>query len=1009
MRKIYLSLFVISLLFTATAQLTVTGIVTAADSKKPLKDVLVQVKDGDFFVTTDKEGSYMVTFAGSGAYNITSTQQIPDELLESPTLIFALDGFETIEKRVERSGQLDVELPFLSLANVAQSAKEANPTSDIGVVGGHQLLQPYIGSALNGKIAGVQTFSEDMRAVLFRLRSNNALANSTQPLIVMDDIWLTENDWIDLTPEDIAHIEVLKGASSAALYGSRGGNGVIRIQTKRGNQRAKGSSRINLRTEYGFSQPNNRYDLNTLTHRAILSANGAQPVLGEVNESGQFNESLPSLRDYQEEILFQNGSFQSHYLSIENRSFNTNFMASVHRMEDVGILQFSEGYIRNALRFNLDHQINDKWSFHATTAYTFAEEELVGQSEKETLASTLLLTPIFDLNVPNEENASPYDWDIDNTGNGIINPLYLSANTDRRLNHNRLLGNWGIDYQFRPFLRFQYSTRLDRVTRNETFFIEKGFLSSVVPEPFGAQTIFGIDGSKGGAIRENRQVQQQFLSQADVVFEKKLLGIETTAGLTYQYESSLLESDSQQGENLSVAGLRSLDNPQHNILISSNEQFDLSHNGMAFIRANFKDKYQFDGVVRQERSSLFGEMVNNDYFYRTGISYLVSKDLKIKGVQEFRLHASTGTAGIRPRFEQRFSDFQLRNGQVTKNILENPNLRPILVEEIEVGGSIRFARAIRLEGSYSQNTAEDQILLMPLSGGTGFEGQWQNAGTLSNKSYEASLDLNIAELFRVKWSGFSWNIGALFHRLGSTITALDIPAYDNGQYRFEEGLAWGSWYGNRFATQVEDIANQTDFQPQDYVLNDLGYIVRKASVETVMEAPILVRNENGTIAQTVIGEALPDFNINLSNNLTFKGLELYILWNWQKGGTVYNRTKQLLYRDLRHAEVSENGIAAGFYETLYNEGKPNQHFLEDATHWLLREAMISYTFNQPNLLNGSFERLQFSLIGRNLWASTNYTGFHPNVAQSNDFQVTPNDAFALPQRRMWTGSLRVVF
>jgi TonB-dependent SusC/RagA subfamily outer membrane receptor len=1009
MRKLFLLLLGLGYTAVSIAQIQISGMVTAADTQKPLKDVLVQVKDSELFVTTDKEGSFALTLGERNAYDITATQQLPDEFLEQPMLVFSLDGFSTVEKEVTRSEQLDVRLPFLSLADVAASAKASNPTSYIGTVGGHQLLQPYVGSALNGKVAGVQISQSDMNSVLFQLRSNNALANSGQPLILLDDIWLSHNDLVDLSPEDMAHIEILKGAAASAAYGSRGGNGVIKIYTKRGDQLAKGNSRIHFRTEWGVSQPSSRYDLNTMTNRNILDASGAQPVLGAINANGQFNQTLPSLRDYQEDILFQNGAFQSHHLSIENRSFNTNFLASAHRTQDAGILQFSDGYTRNGLRFNLDHQINEKWQFHATTAYTFAEEDRVGQGESDVLASTLLLTPMFDLSVPNEEDSSPFDWDIDNTGNGVINPRYLAANQEYTINTNRLLGNWKVNYQALPSLRLQYATTIDRSTFREEQFIEKGFLSSVVPAPFGTATTFDFDASRGGAIRQTQRLQQQFLSQADIVFEKKILGLDAEAGLSYQYESLLSETTSQQGENLSVAGLRSLSNPQDNIQVASNEQFALTHSGIGFLRANYKEKYHFNGVLRQERASLFGENVQTDLFHQVGVSYLVSKDLKIKGVQELQLRAATGTAGIRPRFEQRFSTFEINNGVVQKDRLANPNLRPILVDEMEVGGRIRFLRAFQLEGSYIQTTAKDQILLMPLSGGTGFEGQWQNAGTLSSKTIEASLDLNLAQLFRLQVSGLNWNVGALFHRTQGTITDLQIPAYQQGVYRIENDINWGSWYGRQFATDINQLSSIPDFQAEDYVVNELGYVVRQEVVGTIDEAPILVSNEQGNPIQTTIGNALPDFRMDFSNSLAFKGLELYVLWNWQRGGQFYNATKQRLYSDLRHADVSATNLPSTFYETLADDQQRNAHFLEDASFWRFRELSLTYTFNQPNILNSSLERLQIGFIGRNVWSSTNDNGFSPDVAQLMEQQVTPMDQFAYPQRRMWSGVLRVVF
>lgn len=1004
MKKLYYLLPFLILGFGLNAQIHIQGIVISSDNQKPLESVRVQVQNSDLFVVTDKQGHYALSLAPKGSFDITSSTQIPDEWQQKPTLIFSLNGFLSIEKKVEKSGQLDVELPILDLSNAGELVNLETATTSVGVLGGHQILQPYTGASLNGKIAGLQTFGA-MNAPgedgLFQLRSVNTLANSQQPLLILDGVWLNNVNLSDIHPKDIAYVEVLKGAASTALYGSRGGNGVIKITTKRGADLSTGQSRVTFQSEYGFSQPDNSYNLNTRTNREIVNNSGPQPVLGNPNSSNTFTTDLPALKDYQSDLLFQNGAFQSNYLAVENQAGNTNFLASVHRLEDVGALKYSDGYVRNALRFNLDHQLNKKWQFCAAANYTFSNNDIAERGENSLLANTLSLTPIFDLEVPNEEDGSPYDWDIDNTGSGIINPLYWQSNTSQNLNSTRLLGNWTAKYQMNDALQFRYTALLDRTTQEMEQFVEKGFLSSVVPTGFSNQTTFGVDGSNGGGIFQSQSLQQLFLSQADVVFHKQILGFDVEAGASFQYEELNSSFSSQRGENLVVSQVRSLDNPQNNIQISSNEQDAVTYHTIGFAHANYKEKYSFDGIFRQEWSSLFGTDARSDNFYQVGFAYRLSEDFKIKGIQELKLRAAMGTAGIRPTFEQRFSNFQLQNGTVSKSILENPNLRPILVEEMEFGVDAIVARAFQVGFSYIQNTAKDQILLTLLSGGTGFEGQWQNAGTLSSTIYEADLNINIAKLFRMNNSGFRWNIRGLFSKINTTSNPLNQVGKDE---------AYGNIYGQVFATSPEQLADLDIGSPLDYEINSLGYIVRQDMLGTSEEVPVLLTDENGNPELRLLGNSTPHFRMSFTNSLAFRGLELYALLDWKKGGEVYNRTKQVLYNNLRHAEVAENeNIAASFYEALYNDGKINNHFVEDGSFLLLREVALSYTLNQPNFFNEIFDQLQFSLIGRNLWTWTKYSGLHPDVVQNWNGQALMIDDFQYPSRRVLTGRVRVVF
>ncbi|MEM9884314.1 MAG: carboxypeptidase-like regulatory domain-containing protein [Bacteroidota bacterium] len=1009
MKKFYTFFFTLFGVISLPAQIHIKGMVTSSDKNKPLKSVVVQVKNTDFHITTDKDGSYEILLSAKGSYDITATRNLLEEEIRNPVLVFSLDGFASVEKEVKKSGQLDVVLPFLSVSDSNNAAQRQTSTSAIGHLGGHQILQPYIGSGLNGKIAGLQSYDQNTRSMWHQLRANNSIASSSQPLIVLDGIWLSDTDLIDITPEDIDQIQVRKGAASSAIYGSAGGNGVIELTSKRGSDLTQGNSRVSLKSEYGFSQAPNRYDLNSKTHREIISNTGAQPVLGNVQASNTFTQELPSLQDYQNDYFFQNGAFQSHYLAVENRSFNTNFLASAHLMEDVGISTFSEGYNRASLRFHLDHQLNKKWTFCAAAAYTFSKEDQLPSGENGLLANTLLLTPIFDLKVPNEEDNSLYDWDIDNTGYGIINPRYRHANSNLEQNSNRLLGNWTAKYQIAKAWQLRYSALFNRSNQEQIQFVEKGFLSSVVPDIFSDLTTFGVDGSNGGAIARTSSLQQDFISQGEAVYKKKVLGLNVEGGVRFQYEERNSEFEQQQGENLAVSTVRSLDNPQSNILISSFEQDAITKSVSAFVQAHYKQKYSFEGVIRGERSSLFGTEASTDYFYQTGFAYILSEDIKIKGIQFLKLRAAMGTAGIRPTFEQRFSDFRLQNGNVQKNILENSSLRPTLVEELEIGGDLTFARAFDLGFSYIQTTAEDQILLMPLSGATAFEGQWQNAGSVNSTSYEADLNIDLSKLFRVSLSGFRWNLNTRFLKTNSKINELGVPTYQNSLYRIEEGQELGVFYGNVFVRNVEQLTQMENLNPLDYTKNELGYIVLQDVLGTADEVPLKLMDANGNPFSQIIGDANPDFRMNFANSIAFRGFELYALLDWKKGGDIYNRSKQVLYGNLRHAEVSETDIAASFYETLYDSGNFNNHFVEDGSYLMLRELSLAYTINQPSFFDGLFERLQFSLIGRNLFTWTQYTGYHPDVAQLVDNQLIPIDNFSLPNRRILTAGIKIVF
>ena len=358
------------------------------------------------------------------------------------------------------------------------------------------------------------------------------------------------------------------------------------------------------------------------------------------------------------------------------------------------------------------------------------------------------------------------------------------------------------------------------------------------------------------------------------------------------------------------------------------------------------------------------------------------------------MRASVGTAGIRPTFEQRFETFRLINGTTTKNTLGNNILRPAQSREIEIGLNINFLNAFSFEFNYSDIETEDQILLVPLSGAVGFTGQWRNAGTVSANVYEAALGIDMTKLLKSDNPNFSWNITATFDRIRQEISKLNVPSYNTGPgiqqstlFQIEEGVSFGTMVGEVFATSLDQLQDQEGVNPGDYSINSFGYVVETSTIGTANEVPYKLRDENGSPIARAIGDINPDFRMGISNSIRYKGLKLYTLFDWKQGGDIYNKSKQWLYRDFRHADVPNSGLARNFFGSngLYNVNVNNNHFVEDGSFFMLREAALSLDLGPravQSIFGNFIEGFRLSVIGRNLFTITDYTGFHPDVTSS---------------------------
>lgn len=1035
--------------------ITVRGLISSAETGDPLPNVQVELQGTPRKTSSDVQGFFEINVPPPNIFYAR----------RNAILVFSLVGHETLEVDVGRRKEFNLSMKRkldndeIQIVEVVQTGTADGQTPKglcfsvdcLHDDAFHPVPPSYVGQGLQGKVAGLrvsQLGRQPGQGTFLQLRSANSIANGQQPLILLDGIYLNGSNLADINPEDIEKVEVLKGAAGASLFGSQAANGVVQFFTKRGKTTEIGRSKVAYRTEWGYSEEAKRFNLNTATNREIINPEGPQPVLGDFNASQVHDTPLPHLQDYQEDILFQRGQFTSHNLSIGGRTKSSNYFFSGQRLRDQGVIQSADGFTRNAFRLNLDQKLSEKLDFGVSTAYSSAFQELVAGGNNNTadyLATTLLLTPIFDLRVPNEEDGSDFDWDIDNTGKGITNPLYQDANIEQSVHRSRFLGSAHAGYYFGDWLQLRYAATLDRSTNNFEHFIEKGFLSTAVPGFFGALATSDQQLISGGGIHRSQNLRQYFTSRADLIARRKFSGFNGAFRASFLYEDITQAYNEARGENLAVAGVRSLDNAQSNLQIASYQQDIVAYSGFLIADIDYKEKFLFSGLFRQESSSLFGPDERDVNYYRVSGAYRLSRDAKIKGVQELKLRASLGTAGIRPAFEQRFETFALQNGSATKNTLGNEALRPAISTETEVGITATLWKAFDLDFNYSQIKTEDQLLLVPLSGAAGFTGQWQNAGSIDATIYEARLNTNLARLFKIDTKAFKWDVTVTFDRVRQTIDRLDIPSYITGPglqqaslFLVEEGQPFGTMVGEVFATDAAQLEGQPDINPADFVQNEAGYWVRQEDLGTPAERPYKLRDENGNPLVQTIGNTNPDFRMGFLQTFSYRGLQLYALFDWKKGGDIYNLSKQWLYRDQRHADVSQyETIAGGFYsgDGLYNNQVANNHFVEEGSFWMLREASLSYTLNKGMLgawLGKSIDRIKMSLIGRNLMTWTNYSGVHPDVstlpngentlsnrvpgAPGSD-RTTPNgdpslfavDAFNYPLRKTYSFSLQITF
>ncbi|MCU0444822.1 MAG: SusC/RagA family TonB-linked outer membrane protein [Microscillaceae bacterium] len=1002
---------------------SITGKVTDAETGEGIPGVSVFIKGTNSGTVTDGMGNYSIS-ASVGT-----------------TLVFQAVGIVAKEVIVGAESIINVtlvadtqQLGEVIITGTATGVVKEKLAFSVATVDSRLIQQvPGVdpGQALQGKIAGVTVVqgATPSDAPSIRFRGATQLTAGNAPLVLVDGI-ITDGSLADINAEDIMRIEAVKGASGASLYGSRAGNGVLQVITRRGLDLPIGTTRVRFRTEYGSSSTIKDYPLAT-KHPYVVNPDGtfARTQTGAVLQEadGLVNNDFPRFTN-QQKRFFSPGSFMTNYLSIEGNSGKTNFLVSFQNMDRTGVIKVNNGFQRQNFRVNVDHSLSKKLTLSTSTLFSRSVDDAVTNGQGGPFFALIFMPPNADLEASNSEDGSPYNWNAAREalpGALEINPLYRMSNnkiTDRR---NRLLSNVELKYDILEWLTLSGQFSLDKEDSRGRNIFPVGYLPN---QPTG---------SINGILTENSFNRTSINAWLNLLIKKKFGDFNTVFRASYLWEDSRSDFISAQARNFPVPNIINLgagDPAQYSA--TSNFEVRKAENYFATASLDYKDKYILDALFRVDGSSLFGE--NNRYrnFYRLSGAWRITKDFNISGIDEWKLRASYGTSGQRPGvFDAQYETYTVSGGTISPQTLGNRDLKPSISSELEIGTDIAFLKRFTFTFNYAKTVTKDQILLAPLSANAGgFLNQWRNAGTLEGTVFEAALNANV-----IKTKNITWDLGLVFNRIRQKVTKLGIPPQrfgpgNNGEadsppFFLREGENLGIMYGERYAQTPEDMALVlgTNNQPVDaalYSRNSDGLMVLTSSIGTSAEVPVRMTNPADGTRNWKIGDSNPDFNLALNSTFSWKNLSVYFLFDWKQGGDVYNLSRQWAIRELRHQFV-DGGKHASYYGNVSNFSTvPTNYFVEDGSFVKLRELNISYGFTKSQLMKLGdwaklFQEIRLSLVGRNLFMITKYSGVDPEASAqpplapgaSNNFDRTlfGYDAFGYPQFRTISGSIQITF
>lgn len=974
---------------------TLTGTVTDQNDM-PLPGVNVLVKGTTTGTQTDFDGNYSI------------------EASESETLVFSYLGQKTLEMNVGESNTLNVQMEedaaqldeVIVVGYGSQSKRKV--TDNIATISSDQINEiptPSLQSALTGKAAGVRITQINGKVeggIKVRVRGVSTISSSQEPLYVVDGVPITNadesvndspiNPLVSLNPNDIESIQILKDASSAAIYGARGTNGVVLITTKSGKD---GKTKVSLNTSYGWSQATNKRDwLNANQYRELFLESGLNGGLTEEDIQDQFdfydNGQSNVDTDWQD-LALVDGSIENLGVSVSGGDAKTRFFLSTGYNKTEGIIR-GNTLERYSLRTNIDHDISEK--FKTGVNATISKSKIDRISNDNAFATPLQaiaqspLSPAYleDGITPNNETTEYYNF------------LTEQFNGNFQVNIWRVIANTFLQYQIVPSLNFRTEVGYD--------------LTSQISERFsGSLTESASVGGEGSAngINTEKFVLSNYFSFAKTFNE--IFDLDATLGMSF--EESRRRAQSVTGQGFPSDDLQTVDSAAE---ITAGGSSRTAFNFLSYFgRANFSiaDKYLLKGSIRYDGSSRFG--VDNRYgiFPAASAGWIVSEEefladsstlslLKLRGSWGI-----TGNAGI-----DNFASLGLFQGSSYRQIsglaptqLGNPEIKWERTTQVDAGIDFGFLdNRVTGEIDYYVKTTKDLLLDEPIPGTTGFGTLTRNIGELENKGFEFVLNTK-----NMVTEDVQWNTSINLSTLENTINSLPGGDIIAGQNIVREGETLSSFYMVEFAGADPDTGDAL------FVLNT--------------ENPDGSLNEETTNnfaeAQRVItGSPFPNFTAGLTNSLNYKNFDFSFTFQGEWGASIYNdggrfqsgnarffdnQTVDQLRRWQQPGDITDIPQARLF---TTNGQQASTRYLDESDFIRLRNLTLGYTLPQITTRKFFVERLRIYFSGINMLTFTDYDGYDPE--STADFFGDSNvqvgiDFYSAPPAQTFTLGLNIDF
>ena len=1010
---------------TARAQTgRITGIISDSAQGFPVAGVNVAVTGTTFGGVSSDNGRYTIAAVLPGTYTLEA-RRLGYAPVRREGVVVTAGQATTVDFKVLSAA---LHLQETVITGVVDPTAGTKVPFTVGRVTREDMPVPPTNAvtSIQGKVAGVSMVppAQPGDGISIQLRTPTSINKSTSPLIVIDGVILSNvtASSADLNSLDIESVEVVKGAAGASLYGSKAASGVIQIRTARGNALSFGQTQFTLRSEYGGSS------MSRDVERAKYHFYMTNPAGDYVNAAGavvtrETRVARPAATRFQDvpyvtptynpvAEVFHPGDLMTNSLNIAQNGEKTNFLTTISRQRQEGVLRDHGAYDRTDFRINLDHRPRDDVQFSVSGYHSRSRrEELDGNLFFDLTATA----PDVNLLVP-DPDGTKFIFQPDPQG-VHPNPLYLAETQQNFTERMRTLGSMNLRYTPRAWLSGEANASYDRTDRNRSFFLDRGLKSE--NQAAGDPGSLTLDDLYNSALNASASVS--------LLKDFRKLTARTTVRALVEKQTEQLSTAS--GTNFAVSGVPRLDAALSRNSSSSSQ--DVRAQGYFFTGGlDYDSRLIVDGLIRRDASSLFGPGEQWHTYYRASAAYRMAQESwwPFKRINEFKLRGSQGTAGTRPDFADQYETYTIStNGTLAKAVLGNRYLKPETAKETEIGLDVIFDNRYSLQLSHVDERTTDELVAIPLPGAVGFTSQWQNAGVVVGTSLEGTLE---AQIFRR--GSTSWKLGVTADRTRHHIAEFNRSCIRTATISYRcVGEDLSTMYGNAFVHSVAELPTAQQSTSGVFEVNDDGILVAvgpgnhytsgKWGTTVVSNGvtyqwgmPIVRLDSTGQQAVIRIGSGNPRFHYGVSNNISWRGFQFYGLFDSQLGGNIYNQNNQRSYQYNRSSDVDQTGKpdslkkTVDYYALVYNGNAIEDWFVEPGGFVKLRE--LSVRFQVPKQLMARIPGnrgvgASVSVIGRNLKTWTRYKGYDPEVGTV----INRLDSYDYPQYRNFTAVFQLQF